>query len=82
MSWGPATVFIHRKLNLDGSSTNQEFKLNTIPSGLSGFSYYVSLYLSKMRYQKDMKKMKMDWYLFVIDCEERNENLIKFDKRK
>ena len=31
MSWGPATVYIHRRLNLDGSSFSSG-KLNTLPS--------------------------------------------------
>ena len=31
MSWGPATVFIHRRLKLDGKSLG-EYKLNILPS--------------------------------------------------
>ena len=31
MSWGPATVYIHRRLRADGSSTGAK-KLNTLPS--------------------------------------------------
>jgi len=61
MSWGPATVFIHRKLNLDGSSTNQEFKLNTIPSGLDVFQYIVSLYhLFQNKIQKNEDENEKD----------------------
>jgi hypothetical protein len=37
MSWGPATVFIHRRLNDDGSSAGP-FKLNLLPSDEVSYS--------------------------------------------
>lgn len=32
MSWGPATVFIHRRLGYDGNSATPAYKLNILPS--------------------------------------------------
>jgi hypothetical protein len=32
MSWGPATVFIHRRLGFDGKPATPPFKLNLLPS--------------------------------------------------
>lgn len=37
MSWGPATVFIHRRLNYDGKPAG-EYRLNILPSDSKNYS--------------------------------------------